>query len=106
MLLLYMLVTGSDWREPYQVASATGALTAFVFVVYMTFFTVAVWNIVASVFIENTMKMAAPGRDEELLEKHRTDVNDALELMQICSAADTDGSGHVSIEEFQRIMTD
>eukprot|EP00929_Paragymnodinium_shiwhaense_P008816 TRINITY_DN112791_c0_g1_i1.p1 TRINITY_DN112791_c0_g1~~TRINITY_DN112791_c0_g1_i1.p1 ORF type:complete len:601 (-),score=91.63 TRINITY_DN112791_c0_g1_i1:269-2005(-) len=106
MLVLYMLVTGSDWLEPYRIVSSTGPVTAFVLIAYMTFFTVAVWNIVASVFIENTMKMALPDREEELLEKHRQDVQDAKKLMQICTSADTDESGRVSISEFQRFMDD
>merc|ERR1719487_359608 len=100
MMMLFNTVTGGDWAIPYKVASASGSLTSTIFVFFVVFFTVGVWNIVASVFIENTMKMACPDREEELLQKHRQDLADTRELMKICAVADTDLNGSMSVDEF------
>eukprot|EP00929_Paragymnodinium_shiwhaense_P025170 TRINITY_DN15283_c2_g1_i1.p1 TRINITY_DN15283_c2_g1~~TRINITY_DN15283_c2_g1_i1.p1 ORF type:complete len:762 (-),score=159.92 TRINITY_DN15283_c2_g1_i1:148-2433(-) len=105
MLVLFKVVSGgTDWGEPYAVVASTGPMASSVFLFFVMFFTVAVWNIVASVFLENTMKVAMPEREEELLDKHIQDLGDARELMRICKEADTDFSGSVSVDEFSIFM--
>eukprot|EP00929_Paragymnodinium_shiwhaense_P111515 TRINITY_DN7964_c0_g1_i1.p1 TRINITY_DN7964_c0_g1~~TRINITY_DN7964_c0_g1_i1.p1 ORF type:complete len:187 (-),score=29.41 TRINITY_DN7964_c0_g1_i1:217-777(-) len=51
------------------------------------------------------MKMTQPDRDDELLEKHRRDVDDAREFMEVCSMADTNQSGTFSLADFEFSMT-
>eukprot|EP00929_Paragymnodinium_shiwhaense_P091701 TRINITY_DN51612_c0_g1_i1.p1 TRINITY_DN51612_c0_g1~~TRINITY_DN51612_c0_g1_i1.p1 ORF type:complete len:671 (+),score=123.73 TRINITY_DN51612_c0_g1_i1:88-2100(+) len=105
MLTLLQIACGfGEWDEKFKVLSATGVLNAILFIFFIVFFAVAVWNIVTSVFLENTMKMMLPDREGELLEKHRQDVEHAKELMRICSLADIDRSGTVSVAEFEEFM--
>eukprot|EP00929_Paragymnodinium_shiwhaense_P111517 TRINITY_DN7964_c0_g1_i3.p1 TRINITY_DN7964_c0_g1~~TRINITY_DN7964_c0_g1_i3.p1 ORF type:complete len:661 (-),score=69.69 TRINITY_DN7964_c0_g1_i3:192-2174(-) len=105
ILRLLELACGfGDWWAVYQVVAVTGPFTSTLFVFFTLFITIAVWNIVTSVFLENTMKMTQPDREGELLDKHRQDVEDAKELMQVCSLADADGSGTVSLLEFEQFM--
>eukprot|EP00929_Paragymnodinium_shiwhaense_P090988 TRINITY_DN5104_c0_g1_i2.p1 TRINITY_DN5104_c0_g1~~TRINITY_DN5104_c0_g1_i2.p1 ORF type:complete len:704 (+),score=127.31 TRINITY_DN5104_c0_g1_i2:60-2171(+) len=95
-----------EWHEKFIIARASGRVNGALFVFFTLFFTVAVWNIVTSIFLENTMKMAQPDRESELLEKHRRDVNDAKELLSILEMADVDCSGMLSREEFREFLHD
>eukprot|EP00929_Paragymnodinium_shiwhaense_P118762 TRINITY_DN9067_c0_g3_i2.p1 TRINITY_DN9067_c0_g3~~TRINITY_DN9067_c0_g3_i2.p1 ORF type:complete len:681 (+),score=121.73 TRINITY_DN9067_c0_g3_i2:153-2195(+) len=105
MITLLEIACGfGDWYSTYKVVSVTGGFTTTLFVFFTLFMAVAVWNIVTSVFLENTMKVTQPDREVELLIKHRQDVEDAKELMQVCQLADSDGSGTVSLTEFQEFM--
>eukprot|EP00929_Paragymnodinium_shiwhaense_P056617 TRINITY_DN28339_c0_g2_i1.p1 TRINITY_DN28339_c0_g2~~TRINITY_DN28339_c0_g2_i1.p1 ORF type:complete len:843 (+),score=154.21 TRINITY_DN28339_c0_g2_i1:224-2530(+) len=107
MLTLLEIACGfGDWRRVYLILAQTGKINAGLFVFFILFFVVAVWNIVTSVFLENTLKMTQPDKEAELLNKHRKDVADAKELMKMCQLADADGSGTVSLEEFEDFMSD
>eukprot|EP00929_Paragymnodinium_shiwhaense_P116445 TRINITY_DN8599_c0_g1_i1.p1 TRINITY_DN8599_c0_g1~~TRINITY_DN8599_c0_g1_i1.p1 ORF type:complete len:779 (+),score=176.52 TRINITY_DN8599_c0_g1_i1:131-2467(+) len=103
--LLEICVGHGDWEGKYLLISDTGIWNANLFIFFTVFFTVAVWNIVTSVFLENTIRVSQPDREAELLEKHRHDVEDAKELMRILRMADVDRSGMVSLDEFEEFMT-
>eukprot|EP00929_Paragymnodinium_shiwhaense_P049921 TRINITY_DN25174_c0_g2_i1.p1 TRINITY_DN25174_c0_g2~~TRINITY_DN25174_c0_g2_i1.p1 ORF type:complete len:654 (-),score=115.89 TRINITY_DN25174_c0_g2_i1:259-2220(-) len=105
MLTLGMTVTGGmNWETSYAIAEQTGHLNAFVFLCMVAFFFVAMWNIVASVFIENTIQAATVDRDDQIMARHRTDVQDAKELMALCQMADVNMSGTLSAQEFEDFM--
>eukprot|EP00929_Paragymnodinium_shiwhaense_P056613 TRINITY_DN28339_c0_g1_i2.p1 TRINITY_DN28339_c0_g1~~TRINITY_DN28339_c0_g1_i2.p1 ORF type:complete len:378 (+),score=67.11 TRINITY_DN28339_c0_g1_i2:979-2112(+) len=93
-----------EWGEQYDIVRVTGRLNGVMFVFFTLFFTVAVWNIVTSIFLENTLKMATPDRESELLEKLWRDVEDAKELTAMLERADLDKSGMLSREEVSRFL--
>eukprot|EP00929_Paragymnodinium_shiwhaense_P063663 TRINITY_DN31819_c1_g1_i1.p1 TRINITY_DN31819_c1_g1~~TRINITY_DN31819_c1_g1_i1.p1 ORF type:complete len:688 (-),score=124.38 TRINITY_DN31819_c1_g1_i1:157-2220(-) len=105
MLTLSKAISGGmDWETSYAVAEKTGPWNAAAFLTVIAFFSVAIWNIVASVFIENTISSASLSRDEQAMAQHRSDVQDAKELMHLCRIADLDKSGTLSAEEFHSFM--
>eukprot|EP00929_Paragymnodinium_shiwhaense_P011876 TRINITY_DN11824_c0_g2_i1.p1 TRINITY_DN11824_c0_g2~~TRINITY_DN11824_c0_g2_i1.p1 ORF type:complete len:488 (-),score=64.42 TRINITY_DN11824_c0_g2_i1:632-2095(-) len=75
MLTLSKAISGgADWADIFDVVMKTGYLNAFVFLSMIIFFVVAVWNIITSIFFENTIKAAAVDRDEEVLARRRCDI--------------------------------
>eukprot|EP00929_Paragymnodinium_shiwhaense_P116549 TRINITY_DN8618_c0_g1_i3.p1 TRINITY_DN8618_c0_g1~~TRINITY_DN8618_c0_g1_i3.p1 ORF type:complete len:549 (-),score=88.75 TRINITY_DN8618_c0_g1_i3:160-1728(-) len=105
MLTMFKTVSGgADWEVFYDLVETTGAMNCTLFLSMLIFFAVAVWNIVASVFVENTIKAATIDREEQVLAQHRADIDDAKELMQLCRSADIDKSGSISREEFEKFM--
>lgn len=102
MITLFMCVSGgTDWIEPYNLVRRTGELNGCVFLFFIFFFVIAVWNIVTSIFIERTMELAKPDVDGLMLLKRRRDIDDARELMKLCTMVDKDMSGTISSDEFE-----
>eukprot|EP00929_Paragymnodinium_shiwhaense_P057300 TRINITY_DN2867_c1_g1_i2.p1 TRINITY_DN2867_c1_g1~~TRINITY_DN2867_c1_g1_i2.p1 ORF type:complete len:322 (-),score=75.06 TRINITY_DN2867_c1_g1_i2:118-1083(-) len=95
---------GRDWHEFYVIFAASGSVDSAVFLAMMTFFQIAVWNIVASVFIESTLMCATADREQQALAQRRRDEKDAKEFMALCRTADLDGSGTMSLDEFHALM--
>eukprot|EP00929_Paragymnodinium_shiwhaense_P116556 TRINITY_DN8618_c0_g3_i1.p1 TRINITY_DN8618_c0_g3~~TRINITY_DN8618_c0_g3_i1.p1 ORF type:complete len:677 (-),score=127.11 TRINITY_DN8618_c0_g3_i1:238-2268(-) len=95
---------GTDWEVIYNLIAKTGVLNTFMFVSMLIFFAVVVWNIVASVFVENAIRAASADREEEVLAQFRSDIESAKELMHLCQRADIDKSGTLSREEFENFM--
>eukprot|EP00929_Paragymnodinium_shiwhaense_P011872 TRINITY_DN11824_c0_g1_i2.p1 TRINITY_DN11824_c0_g1~~TRINITY_DN11824_c0_g1_i2.p1 ORF type:complete len:443 (-),score=70.48 TRINITY_DN11824_c0_g1_i2:155-1483(-) len=95
---------GDDWTNVYDTVSKTGYTNSAVFLIMIIFFAVAVWNIIASIFLENTIKSATVDREEEVLTRRRADMEDAKELMALCRNADVDNSGTISEIEFAKFM--
>eukprot|EP00929_Paragymnodinium_shiwhaense_P090607 TRINITY_DN50784_c0_g1_i1.p1 TRINITY_DN50784_c0_g1~~TRINITY_DN50784_c0_g1_i1.p1 ORF type:complete len:676 (-),score=110.59 TRINITY_DN50784_c0_g1_i1:6-2033(-) len=105
MLTLAKAISGGiDWEDAYMVAAKTGLHNGMVFLCMVAFFSVAIWNLVASVFIESTIQTATVDRDQQIVLEHQQAVTDAKELMELCSLADVDGSGTLSADEFQTFM--
>eukprot|EP00929_Paragymnodinium_shiwhaense_P011298 TRINITY_DN11685_c0_g1_i1.p1 TRINITY_DN11685_c0_g1~~TRINITY_DN11685_c0_g1_i1.p1 ORF type:complete len:618 (+),score=91.82 TRINITY_DN11685_c0_g1_i1:131-1984(+) len=106
MLTLSEAVSGGmDWGEAYDVAEKTGYTNGLVFLCMVAFFFLAVWNIVASVFIENTIHVATVSYEQRVLHEHKVAAFDAKELMDLCKVADVNGSGGFSAEEFQAFIS-
>eukprot|EP00929_Paragymnodinium_shiwhaense_P096486 TRINITY_DN58080_c0_g1_i2.p1 TRINITY_DN58080_c0_g1~~TRINITY_DN58080_c0_g1_i2.p1 ORF type:complete len:572 (+),score=71.00 TRINITY_DN58080_c0_g1_i2:105-1820(+) len=95
---------GSDWESCYALLAKTGWLNCAVFLSVISFFTIALWNIVAGVFVENAIHTAKIDHQDEVSAQHRLDVKDAKTLMRLCRSGDVDHSGALSREEFVRIM--
>merc|ERR1719203_2159744 len=70
ILHLFMCVSsGIDWRDFYDIIVPTGPVKCAVFLYVIFFFSVAIWNIVTSTFVEKAFKLAQPDIDSLLLEK-------------------------------------
>eukprot|EP00929_Paragymnodinium_shiwhaense_P105257 TRINITY_DN70192_c2_g1_i1.p1 TRINITY_DN70192_c2_g1~~TRINITY_DN70192_c2_g1_i1.p1 ORF type:complete len:225 (-),score=53.17 TRINITY_DN70192_c2_g1_i1:449-1123(-) len=106
MLTLSKAVSGGmDWEVAYAVAEKTGYGNGIVFLCMVAFFLVAVWNIVASVFIENTIHVATVDHEQQVAKEQHAAIQDAKELMALCKLADLDGSGGFSAEEFRAFLS-
>jgi len=105
MLLLLQSVTGGlDWFEIYDIILLSGGPRAAVYVFYILFFVVAIWNIITSVFVEKVLKLAQPDMDTLMLEQRRKDEADAKELRELFRKLDVDCSGTISRKEFERCI--
>merc|ERR1719329_299302 len=99
MVTLFQCVSGGrDWVEIYIVLLHTGVGNALVFVSFILFFTIAVWNIVTSLFIEKTLAIARSDTETIMMEKRRTDLKDSRELLDLLRRLDKDGSHSISLE--------
>eukprot|EP00929_Paragymnodinium_shiwhaense_P101539 TRINITY_DN6469_c0_g2_i1.p1 TRINITY_DN6469_c0_g2~~TRINITY_DN6469_c0_g2_i1.p1 ORF type:complete len:795 (-),score=151.94 TRINITY_DN6469_c0_g2_i1:385-2769(-) len=95
---------GRDWYDVYRIVSVTGRFDCFVFLTMQAFFHIAVWNIVASVFIETTFKNATVNREDQALAQRDRDERDGKEFFELCQIADENESGTLSLEEFEALM--
>eukprot|EP00929_Paragymnodinium_shiwhaense_P112429 TRINITY_DN8068_c0_g1_i1.p1 TRINITY_DN8068_c0_g1~~TRINITY_DN8068_c0_g1_i1.p1 ORF type:complete len:728 (+),score=150.25 TRINITY_DN8068_c0_g1_i1:83-2266(+) len=102
IITLFQCVSGGrDWEEVYATVGATGGVNSAVFLFFVFFFVIAVWNIVTSIFIERTMDLAQPDIEGAMMIKRQRDSDDAKELLQLCELVDRDGSKTISCEEFE-----
>eukprot|EP00929_Paragymnodinium_shiwhaense_P099395 TRINITY_DN6101_c0_g1_i1.p1 TRINITY_DN6101_c0_g1~~TRINITY_DN6101_c0_g1_i1.p1 ORF type:complete len:748 (+),score=143.69 TRINITY_DN6101_c0_g1_i1:85-2328(+) len=104
LTLIASLSNGKDWQEVYELFAVTGTLDWVVFLTMQAFFQIAVWNIVTSLFIENTFKAAIVDREDQALAHRRRDTQDAKEFYELCQQADDDKSGTISLTEFEKFM--
>eukprot|EP00747_Dinoflagellata_sp_TGD_P208038 gnl/TRDRNA2_/TRDRNA2_81561_c0_seq1.p1 gnl/TRDRNA2_/TRDRNA2_81561_c0~~gnl/TRDRNA2_/TRDRNA2_81561_c0_seq1.p1 ORF type:complete len:632 (+),score=121.38 gnl/TRDRNA2_/TRDRNA2_81561_c0_seq1:58-1953(+) len=105
MLTLFNHVTGgAGWEESYDLLVLCGPLYSCAFIFYVGFFNFAVLNILTGMFVEHAMKCAEPDNDEMLLEQRRQELADRDSILDLCRTIDTDGSGTITQEEFDRHM--
>jgi len=107
LLTLFKVATGGDdWDRFYQMIVPTGGLGPPLFLFFVAFFTIAVWNIITSLFIEVAMSRVRPTTRELMIEKHHQDMADVKELTELFLTIDTDESNYISREEFTRFTED
>eukprot|EP00929_Paragymnodinium_shiwhaense_P049364 TRINITY_DN24902_c0_g1_i1.p1 TRINITY_DN24902_c0_g1~~TRINITY_DN24902_c0_g1_i1.p1 ORF type:complete len:802 (+),score=91.93 TRINITY_DN24902_c0_g1_i1:175-2580(+) len=104
-ITLFQCVTGGkNWDHPFEIVRATGTLNASVFVFFVFFTVIAVWNIVTSIFIERTRDIAQPDLDDLMLAKRRRDLEDGKKLLTLCQMIDSNNDNTISLEELQSFM--
>eukprot|EP00429_Kryptoperidinium_foliaceum_P004176 CAMPEP_0176011736 /NCGR_PEP_ID=MMETSP0120_2-20121206/5435_1 /TAXON_ID=160619 /ORGANISM="Kryptoperidinium foliaceum, Strain CCMP 1326" /LENGTH=566 /DNA_ID=CAMNT_0017344603 /DNA_START=51 /DNA_END=1751 /DNA_ORIENTATION=- len=105
MSLIECTTGGHDWSKSHKLLKNSKSFVPYAFLAYMSFFVLAAWNIVTSIFVEKALKLAQPDLETRALEQHMQDVVDAQELTKIFSEVDTDSSGTISIRELESVMT-
>jgi len=104
MTLFQSTTAGLDWREAFKVLREGGWFLAVVFLVYISIFTISVWNIVTSTFVEKAMKLAKPDLDSMLLEQSMRDLQDSEELEKLFKPyafKNKDGEDEISLDDLQ-----
>jgi hypothetical protein len=101
MLTLYSAATGGqDWQVFYTTISETGELASIIFLFYIAFIQIAMWNILTGIFVEKALKSALPDREtlarDHVEEQHQIEA----ELLELCRSVDSDQSGTISPKEF------
>eukprot|EP00931_Biecheleriopsis_adriatica_P116739 TRINITY_DN92340_c0_g1_i1.p1 TRINITY_DN92340_c0_g1~~TRINITY_DN92340_c0_g1_i1.p1 ORF type:complete len:684 (-),score=114.35 TRINITY_DN92340_c0_g1_i1:30-2054(-) len=81
--LFQSTTAGVDWQEPFGVVANAGWITAGIFIIFICLFTISVWNIVTSTFIEKALKLAQPDLDSLVFEQHIRDTEDTKMLMEL-----------------------
>ncbi|CAJ1348257.1 unnamed protein product [Effrenium voratum] len=77
-------------------------LLSFVFLLFVALFTISVWNIVTSTFVEKALKLAQPDLESLVMEHHLKDVQDAQALIVLfCSRLDCVESSNISYPQFK-----
>jgi len=97
---------GKDWEESFDVVNLCGFVPSILFIFYIVFEVLAAVNIVTALFVDKAMKLAQPDLDMMIMEKKRADMRNANALMAVCREADSNGSGTISFQEFEELMTD
>lgn len=104
---LYQVTTGGlDWENVYDILEPCGWIYTIAFVFYIAFWTFAVMNILTGIFVDNALKLAAPDREQVMMEQRRKLAADGEELQKLCQAMDLDDSGTLTLEEFASCLED
>jgi hypothetical protein len=98
--LLESVSGGADWADGYALLAEVGLLTGLLYVFFILFFMISVWNVVTSLFIEKAMSAAQPDMSNLIYEQHLQDLTYAGELLAIVKQLDLDDSGTISYDEF------
>mmetsp|Transcript_5434 Transcript_5434/g.9708 ORF Transcript_5434/g.9708 Transcript_5434/m.9708 type:complete len:628 (-) Transcript_5434:163-2046(-) len=104
MTLFQSTTAGLDWRDAFLLLQKGGWFMSTVFLVYITLFTISIWNIVTSTFVEKAMKLAKPDLDSMLLEQSLRDLKDTEELENLFrpyATKNADGEEEISLEDLQ-----
>merc|ERR1712217_973877 len=85
----------------YALTSATGPAYGALFIFFVAFSQVALLNILTAIFVNNAMELAKPEQDIQAVEHWKKEIEAYEELCVLCKSIDADGSGYISVEEFQ-----
>lgn len=104
---LYMAMTGGvDWEEIWQALAPLPPEYRAVFLTFITFGILALLNVITAVFVETAMQRSQ--NDQEL--KVQTEVEKKVDFIQkmqrIFEELDTNSSGTLTLEEFEKQMQD
>jgi hypothetical protein len=107
VLTVYEMLTGGrDWGEIYPLLERSGFIAGPACLAMVAFFTISVWNIITSVFIEKAMDLAQPSIREQVVKRKKQFKIDAQEVEEMITAQDKDNTGSISREEFKRLCGD
>jgi len=98
---------GVEWSIHYDFLGEAGWVYRWVFVFYVLFFVIAVWNIVLSTFVEKAFRLAVPDLDETIMQRRQENLQYAEELtLLLRTGFDKDHDGEISFDEFHTRMKD
>jgi hypothetical protein len=110
MITLYQATSGGlDWALPYEALDVIGTGYGMLFIFYITFNTIAVWNIMTSLFIDRAMKLANQDSDAETWNKKKQENASVKELIEVVKESTKeltgdDYEGTISLEMFDRLQ--
>lgn len=102
--LLQSTTAGLDWRDCFLPLKSTGPVLAATYVFFILMFTVSVWNIVTSVFVEKAMKIAKPDLEAIVLEQSKQDAKETKHLEELFAGralGDEECAGSMGLEELR-----
>jgi len=107
MLTLFKAVTGGmDWGDCYAPLVQIGWMTRFLFILFLTFTSLAVLNVVTAIFCQSAIEGVAD--QQEMKEQHIEEKKKTLmeQLLMLFKVIDQDGSGELSASEFEAGLLD
>jgi hypothetical protein len=105
MISLLMVTTGgTDWIDVWESIAPAGWHASAAFVFYILLFTIAVWNVVTSTFVDKALRLAKASDDTVVTEARLQARQDAKELRATFARMDMDGSGKLDCDEFASCM--
>lgn len=102
--LFQATTAGIDWNEAFVVLRVAGVFPSFCFLTYVIIFTISVWNIVTSTFVEKAMKLAQPDLESMIHEKNIKDAKDAGDLARLFlpfTSKNDEGDDVISFEQIR-----
>jgi len=105
MITLFMTTTGGiSWWEVEVVLWEVGWVYSALFVLYIAVMILALLNIVTGIFLNDALEMAAMDRELQMKNELEKKAQIAEELRAVFSSLDSDNSGSVSLDEFEKFM--
>eukprot|EP00747_Dinoflagellata_sp_TGD_P092494 gnl/TRDRNA2_/TRDRNA2_165429_c1_seq1.p1 gnl/TRDRNA2_/TRDRNA2_165429_c1~~gnl/TRDRNA2_/TRDRNA2_165429_c1_seq1.p1 ORF type:complete len:351 (+),score=73.71 gnl/TRDRNA2_/TRDRNA2_165429_c1_seq1:213-1265(+) len=98
---------GSDWEQYYNTLHKhIGKMYAYLFIFYIAFFTIVVFNVITALFIDAAMRIASMDRDSIIFSQQRKESSEFTDMMKLCRGMDSDNSGTISWKEFKTHIRD
>lgn len=105
IITLAMCTTGGkDWEDVWRLIKPLGWFTTAAFLFYISFFIVALMNILTGIFVDSAMKHSKPDDKEALLEHRKRLKEETAEVICILQAIDTNEDGTLERSEFREAM--
>lgn len=103
MITLIMCTTGGqDWIVAYHILGYAGFQAQLLFLFFVLFNTVSLWNVITSTFVEKALKLAKPTSHALVIQAQQEEFLHAQELYRLFKKADTDRNNKISKDEFMR----
>eukprot|EP00930_Biecheleria_cincta_P025624 TRINITY_DN18213_c0_g3_i1.p1 TRINITY_DN18213_c0_g3~~TRINITY_DN18213_c0_g3_i1.p1 ORF type:complete len:700 (-),score=141.93 TRINITY_DN18213_c0_g3_i1:127-2202(-) len=107
VLTLYMAMSGgNDWAEFYGCLSSMSGIYSFLFICYITFAILAVFNIVTGVFVESAMGASQADRDAIVQDEIAAQKAYLKAMEKLFEELDEDDSGTITLEELESRLRD
>jgi hypothetical protein len=101
LTLIMSLTGGIDWITMYSLLQVTGPIGLTGCIFFVLFFSISVWNIIGSIFVQKVMATAEPGPHEVIQLKRLQDKVDAVQIRQkLATDIDEDGKGLIHEDAF------
>mmetsp|Transcript_65907 Transcript_65907/g.157582 ORF Transcript_65907/g.157582 Transcript_65907/m.157582 type:complete len:737 (+) Transcript_65907:28-2238(+) len=102
--LLKAVFTGQAWDELVQPLSVRDGVSASVFVAYVLLTLLCILNVIQGIFVDNALQSTAHYKELMIAEAHKRRIILLQHLQQVFAEIDTDGSGVISVEEFEACL--
>jgi hypothetical protein len=107
MLTLYKTCTGGDdWGVFFDQLKLCGLQYACLFIFFVAFIQIALFNIVTAIFVESAMQLAQPDREAMALQLRKNELAERSELLRLCKGMDINSDGCLDQSEFSRHLTE
>jgi len=106
MLTLFMTISGGmEWAVAAEPLAEFGAIFGVVWTAYISFMVFCVLNVLVGIFVDVALQAMVNDR-EHMIQAQVEDLNTFIRMIQaVFKTSDTDGSGTLSREEFDHLMT-
>jgi len=104
---LYMAMSGGvDWNDIWQALKPLSGEYRLVFIIFITFAILALLNVVTAVFVETAVQRSQNDQELRVQQEVERKVDFISSMQRVFEELDTNGSGTLTLEEFERQMQD
>jgi hypothetical protein len=105
MLTLLMTTTGGvDWADTYNELKMLSGLNRAMFLTYVLFSLIAIWNIITSTFVNKALKLGQQDSEAMAMEDRLNALKDEKMLKKLLMKADADHNKEIDSEEFDHFV--
>jgi hypothetical protein len=97
---------GDDWEGTYELVAIAGDLYAFLLLLYISFFTISLFNILTGIVVEHVVVNAKVDDTDRISRYRQKKLHQGAELKKLFLKIDTDDSGVISESEMIKAMED
>eukprot|EP00931_Biecheleriopsis_adriatica_P011022 TRINITY_DN112088_c0_g1_i1.p1 TRINITY_DN112088_c0_g1~~TRINITY_DN112088_c0_g1_i1.p1 ORF type:complete len:691 (+),score=101.13 TRINITY_DN112088_c0_g1_i1:47-2074(+) len=103
MVTLFATTTGGeDWLRVHALLAQAGETSNALFIFFIVFFTLAVYNIVMSSFMDRVVKASIPSTEEKMRKQMQEEHVFSLTLHELIQDIDEQNEGVLDFDEFMR----
>mmetsp|Transcript_13554 Transcript_13554/g.30882 ORF Transcript_13554/g.30882 Transcript_13554/m.30882 type:complete len:740 (+) Transcript_13554:68-2287(+) len=107
LLTLFKSISGgADWEDLVTPLVEFNKAYVIIFVTYVAFMVFGVMNVLTAIFVESATQIAQVDQDLAIQEQLRRDSSTINMIKAMFNEADKDGSGILTSEEFEELLTD